>query len=282
MMRGVAIALLCATAMFVGDTLFRTSLLQQVRPIVLSPLEQAIVDPPIQLRWEGPQPMRVRLALAGEAPRDLGVQTSPYTIDSGEFPRDGGYEVSISSPRFGEWIGAARRFQVHAPEAPPPAPQEAAENGKEGRDLVRALEAARAGRDRAQERTKFLREENGALREESQRLSKQLEALYKTQEDDAGRQAELEGRLTQLAEDNRALAEENAALRLRLSAVNPCTVWGYYSYPRPQTIPVTRRILMASDARGQIFRAQVECEALRRSDPTAVSICFCVGNSFGG
>ena len=88
--------------------------------------------------------------------------------------------------------------------------------------------------------------------------------------------------MTQLAEENRSLADENAALRLRLSAVNPCTVWGYYSYPRPQTIPVTRRTLMVSDTRGQIFRAQIECETLRRSDPTAVSICFCVGNSFGG
>jgi len=282
MIRGVAIALLCATAVFAGDLVFRTSLLEQVRPIVLSPPEQAVVYPPIQVSWEGPQPMRVRLTLVGEAPHDLGIHTSPYTIEGGEFPRDGGYEITISSPTFGDWIGATRQFQVHAPEAPPPAPQDNADTGKEGRDLVRALEAARAGRDRAQERTKFLHEENGALREESQRLSKQLEALYKTQEDDAGRQSDLESRLTQLAEDNRALAEENAALRLRLSAVNPCTVWGYYSYPRPQTIPVTRRLLMVSDTRGQIFRVQVECEALRRSDPTAVSICFCVGNSFGG
>jgi len=88
--------------------------------------------------------------------------------------------------------------------------------------------------------------------------------------------------LSQLAEENRALAEENGALRLRLGSVIPCTVWGYYSYPRPQTIPVTRRTLLVSDARGQIFRVQPDCETLRRADPTAASICFCVGNSWGG
>jgi len=59
-------------------------------------------------------------------------------------------------------------------------------------------------------------------------------------------------------------------------------VWGYYSYPQPQMYPVNRRALTVSDARGQIFRTQPECEMLRRGDTTAMSICFCAGNSFGG
>jgi len=282
MIRALGTALLCAAAVMASDLVFRTSLLQQVRPAILSPTPEDVVTPPVQLRWEGPQRMRVRLSAAGEALHDLGVHESPYVLQVDQFPRDAGYEIEISSPRFGALVHDERWFQVHAPETPPSVSPERPENGKDGKDLVRALEAARSARDRAQERMKFLREENGALRDESARLAKQLEALYKTQEDEAGQQSELEGRLTQLSEENRALAEENAAVRQRLSTVNPCTVWGYYSYPHPQTIPVTRRFLMTSDARGQIFRAQVECETLRRSDPTAVSICFCVGNSFGG
>jgi regulator of replication initiation timing len=211
-------------------------------------------------------------------------------LGTDQFPRDGGYQVELQSPRFGGWIRATRQFQVHAPQGhPAPAvPADQTERGerrdteRRGMDLARALEAARAARDRAQARAKFLREENAALRAESERLAKQLEALYKTQEDDAAHVTELERRLSQLAEENRALAEENAALRQRLSSVIPCTVWGYYSYPRPQTIPPTRRQLTVSDARGQIFRTQADCELVRRADATAVSVCFCVGNSWGG
>lgn len=282
MIRSLTTALLCAAAIFLGDVLFRRSLLRQLQPVILSPGDQAVVDPPVQLRWEGPQRMRVLLAVSGETPRDLGVHESPLNIAGDDFPRDGGYLLEVRAPSFGDWIRASRWFQVHLPETPRPVAADHDGAPKEGKDLTRALEAARAARDRAQGRTKFLREENAALRDESERLSKQLEALYKTQEDDAQHQADLEGRLTQLAEENRALAEENGAIRLRLGGVIPCTVWGYYSYPRPNTIPVTRRILMVSDTRGQIFRAQAECEIVRRTDPTAASICYCVGNSFGG
>lgn len=281
MIRALATALLCAAAIVAGDALFRTSLLYQVRPVILSPADQAIVDAPVQVRWEGPQRMRVLLSIVGEEQRDLGVRESPLELGSDQFPRPGGYQIELEALRFGNWIRARRWFQFHEAQAPP-AQEDHNGGAKDVKDLRHALDAARGSRDRAQGRTKFLREENAALRDESERLAKQLEALYKTQEDDAERAAELERRLTQLAEDNHTLAEENAAVRLRLGSVIPCTVWGYYSYPRPQTIPVTRRALMVSDARGQVFRAQAECEGLRRADPTAVSICFCVGNSWGG
>lgn len=287
MMRTLATALLCGAAIIAGDVVFRTSLLQQVRPVIWSPIEQAVMEPPVQVQWDGPTQMRVLLSIAGEGQRDLGVSTSPVTLQSDAFPRDGGYQVEVQALRFGNWIRASRRFQVHvtpgtgATAAAPP-PEDHPARTWEIKDLLRALEAARTARDKAHGRTKFLTEENTALRDESERLAKQLESLYNTQEDDAARAAELERRLAQLGEENRTLAEENAAIRQRLGSVIPCSVWGYFSYPRPQTVPLTRRVLLVSDTRGRIFRAQPECEVVRRADATAASICFCVGNSWGG
>ncbi len=282
MMRAVLTTLLAAAGIIAGDVVFRTSLLRQLRPIILTPADQSVVDPPVRLTWEGPQRMRVLLSIAGEAQRDLGVHESPLDIASDQFPRDGGYGIEVQALTYGEWIHATRWFQVHgAPER-----QAEADHGKahgwEAKDLLHALEAARTARDKALGRTKFLSEENAALRDESERLAKQVESLYKTQEDEAEQRAELERRLNQLGDENRALAEENAAVRLRLSSVVPCTVWGYFNYPRPQTLPLTRRVLVVSDGRGQVFRGQPECELMRRNDPTAASICFCVGNSWGG
>jgi hypothetical protein len=283
MVRSLAAAVLCAAAIFAGDLLFRTSLLSEVRPIILTPAEQAVVVPPVQVRWEGARQMRVLLAVAGEPPRDLGLQESPFDIGSDQFPRDGGYELTIEAERFGKWIRARRWFQLHS--APLPSPTPAADEPEQvtdNKDVARALEAARTARDRAHGRTKFLSEENAALREESQRLAVQLEGLYKSQEDDAEHTAEIEQRLAQLSDENHALADENAALRLRLSSVISCSVWGYYSVQQPQMIPVPRRFLFVNDARGQIFRTQPGCENIRRGDPNAASTCFCVGNSWGG
>jgi hypothetical protein len=283
MIRSLVTALFCAAAIVAGDVAFRTSLLRDLRPLMLSPSNQAVLEPPVEVRWEGPQRMRVWLAISGEKPRDLGIHESPMEIGAEEFVRDGGYEVELRALRLGNWIRTMRRFQVHMPAAvPQPAAEDHPAHGGETKSVLRALDAVRTARDNARGRAKFLSEENAALREESGRLAQQLEAQYKAQEDDAARAEELERRLSQLGEENRALAEENAAIRLRLSTVIPCTVWGYYSYPHPQTIPVTRRVLMVSDMRGQIFRAQAECEIIRRADPTAASLCFCVGNSWGG
>lgn len=282
MMRAVFTVLLAVAGIIAGDVVFRTSLLRQLRPIILTPADQSVVDPPVRLTWEGPQRMRVLLSIAGEAQRDLGVHESPLELSSEQFPRDGGYGVELQALTYGEWIRATRWFQVHAA----PERQAEADHGKphgwEAKDLLHALEAARTARDKALGRTKFLSEENSALRDESERLAKQVESLYKTQEDEAEQRADLERRLAQLSDENRALAEENAAVRLRLSTVVPCTVWGYFNYPHPQTLPLTRRVLVVSDGRGQVFRGQPECELMRRGDPTAASICFCVGNSWGG
>jgi hypothetical protein len=214
------------------------------------------------------------------------VHESPFVVPLREFPREGGYRVDLQALSFGNWIRATRWFQVHKAEPPKPAPEARPESPPqrpaESRDLLRALTMARAARDKAQERSKSLRDENAVLRGETERLTKQVETLAQTQEEDAAHAEELERRLAQLAEANRALANENALVRQRLSSVVPCTVWGYYSFPRPQTLPVTRRILMVSDTVGRIFRGQLECETLRHDDPTAASVCFCAGNSWGG
>lgn len=281
-MRALGTAVLCAVAVFAGDAVFRASLLHQLRPVILSPADDAVLAPPVQVQWDGPHRMRVLLSTSGGEPRDLGIHEAPFDLGGEAFPRDGGYQIELRAPRLGGWIRTTRWFQVHAPETAPVAQDGQPTRGMDVEDLLHALDAVRHARDKAHERTKFLRDENAALRDESERLAKQLEGLYKTQEDDAARTAELERRLTQLAEEHRAVADENAALRQRLGSVIPCTVWGYYSFPRPQTIPVTRRILMVSDTRGQVFRRQADCELLRRADPDAASICFCAGNSFAG
>jgi regulator of replication initiation timing len=284
MIRAIGIALLCAAAILAGDLLFRTSLLRSVRPIILAPPSRAVLEPPVQVYWDGPQRMRVFLTAVGDEQRDLGVQESPFVLDASQFPREGGYRIDLAALSFGDWIRATRWFQVHTTEQPKPAPPPPHETLPENRDrdAERALAVARAARDKAQERSKSLREENAALRTESERLAKQVETLAQTQEEDAAHAEELERRIGQLADENRALADENTAIRQRLSSVVPCTVWGYYSFPRPQTVPVTRRIIMVSDTRGRVFRGQLECESVRRDDVTAASICFCVGNSWGG
>ncbi len=281
MIRAIGTALLCTVAVVVADILFGASLLRQVRPIILSPAGRDVVVPPVAVHWEGPRRMRVLLAAVGDERRDLGVHESPFVVDASQFPRDGGYRLDLEAERFSDWVRAARLFQVHA-EPPKPPPQPRREAMREGRDLRRAVAVARAARDKALGRTKTLREENTSLRSESERLAKEVERLSQVQEEDAARAAELERRLTQLSEENRALADENAAIRQRLGSIVPCSVWGYYSFPRPQTIPVTRRLLMVSDTRGRVFRTQLECEVVRRDDVTAASICFCVGNPWGG
>lgn len=286
MIRAIGIAMLCAAAILAGDLVFRTSLLRWVRPVILVPITRAVVEPPVQIYWDGPRRMRVLLTAVGDQQRDLGVHESPFVVPLREFPREGGYRVDLQALSFGNWIRATRWFQVHKAEPPKPAPEARPESPPqrpaESRDLLRALTMARAARDKAQERSKSLRDENAVLRGETERLTKQVETLAQTQEEDAAHAEELERRLAQLAEANRALANENALVRQRLSSVVPCTVWGYYSFPRPQTLPVTRRILMVSDTVGRIFRGQLECETLRHDDPTAASVCFCAGNSWGG
>lgn len=282
-MRVLGTAVVCAAAIIGADTLFRTSVLRELRPVIISPPEHAVMTPPVEVRWDGPAHMDLLLSIVGEEPRDLGVLTSPVQLAADQFPRNGGYQIELRAPRFGSWVRALRWFQVQRAAAPvAAAASDHAPATPADQDLLRVIEAARTARDQAQERNRALREENTALHAESDRLSRQIDDLSRTQEAYDERQSDLENRLAELAQENRALADENAALRARLNAVIPCTVWGYFTYAHPLTIPLARRLLMVSDLRGQVFRAQLECEANRRLDPTALSVCFCVGSSFGG
>lgn len=280
MLRALSTALLCGLAIVVGDFVFRGSLLSHLRPIILSPREQAVRHAPVEIHWDGPRRMRLVLTPVGDQPRDLGIHESPYEIGRQEFIRDGGYRIELESILFGSWVRAHRLFQVYA--EPPPPPQEEVESPpSEPRFLLQALEAVRRVRDRARGQAKRYRHENSALRDETTRLADQVDALQSLQDEDLAHADDLERRLIQLANDYRVMSDENAVLRMRLEAVIPCTVWGYYSYPRPNTIPATRQIVAVTDSRARVFRLQAECESIRRDDPTASSTCFCVGNSWG-
>jgi hypothetical protein len=289
MLRVMLTLLGCFLAVLAADVVFRASLLSHLHPVVLAPAEQAVLTPPVQVEWQGPERMRVRLGVTGGEQQDLGIRSSPVVLGNAVFPRDGSYQVEIEALRFGKWIKARRGFQVFVAAAveSPPAPNptlEAAEPFDRPvgvRDLLRALRAARTAREKSHDRARFLTEENAALREESERLVQQLESLSITQENDAYHIADLERRFTQLSEENRALVQELQALRLRLSSVAVCSVWGYYSLFQPSSVPVPRRLLLVSDVRGQIFRSQPDCEIARRTDSTSGSPCFCVGTPWG-
>lgn len=280
MVRSLVTALLCGIAVLLADLAFRTSVLNRVRPVILTPADNAVLDADLELAWDGPSEMQVLLSRIGEESRDLGVHTSPLSVSADEFGRPGGYRVEVRHPTVGSWIAASRNIQHHGSDGEDLSPAIAVDPG-DSEYLLLALDAARQSRDKARTRSRELRRENALLRGDAGRLQGKLEELYEAQDADTSHTADLENRLANLAADFRALAAENGALRLRLGSANPCTVWGYFSYPRPQTIPRTRRVVTVSNTVGDIFRDQASCEALRADDSTAASPCFCVGNTFG-
>jgi hypothetical protein len=285
--RLVLTAAVCGASVLLADTLFRTSILSHVRPLVLTPTAGRVYQPPVELRWSGPAQMQVTLRPSGGDPVELGLHSSPTTLPPHLFPRDGSYELELRAPRFGSWIQARQQFEVFARSAAERAPTLAETRGKERtkgvglKELLRAIKASRAARERAHERMRSLAEENATLKEESEKLLAQLEALSNTQDDDAGHIEELERQLAEVQRQNRALLDELQILRLRLGTLPPCAAWGYYAFPRPNTFPATRRVVVISDSAGRIFRSQPECELGRRSDPTAGSPCFCAASPWG-
>lgn len=286
-LRILAIAFLCGASILAADTLFRTSVVQHVRPLLLTPTQGRVYQPPVEVHWEGPKEMRVFLRPTGATPVDLGLRTSPVILPTHMFPRDGSYELELYAPRFGFWIQARRQFEVFARPAASPSPSDnevvpaKKEKGVGLKELLRAIKASRAARERAQQRMQSLAEENAALREESEKLLSQLETLSSAQDQDSEQIALLERQLLELRQQNRAMADELEVLRLRLGTLPPCTAWGYYSFPRPNTFPATRRVVVVSDGAGRIFRSQAECELGRRTDATAGSPCFCAAGPWG-
>lgn len=281
MLRSLFTAVLIAFAVFAADVVFRTSVLARLRPLILTPAPNAVVDAAPELRWDGPQPMQVEVGRVGEELQKLGPQQSPYALPPAILVREGGYRVVLTDPTFGSWVSAIRSFQYHPHETPPEPKDTAATPEQDSQYLMLAFDAARQARDKARARSKDLRREMATLRSDNERLQSRIQELYDVQDVDSSHSSDLENKLLDLAAELRNRNAENAMLRSRLDSVIACTAWGYYSYPRPQTIPVTRRIVMVSNTRGEIFRDQVACETYRRDDASAASACFCVGNTWG-
>ncbi len=282
-MRYVAVGFAAALATIGADALFRASLLRAVRPVIVSPTDGATVLPPVILQWEGPRRMHVALRFGGRAYWDLGIRESPFELPANYLARRGLYAVDIWSPTFGHWISARRTFAVER--APQPNQQQNASDQEWNAQLAalqRSIEELKGAQEKLRAENAALYEENAAVREENAILTEEINRLAEAEQRARGQVAAWEQRHSELAAEHQRLLEEVNALRMRVASVLPCTVWGYYSYPRPQRIPATRRAVTVSDARGEVFRVRDQCEAQRTSDPTAASPCFCVGNSWGG
>jgi hypothetical protein len=281
MKRLLVIGLTVAMATVVGDAFFRASLLRSLRPVIEEPPDGATVDLPVRVRWEGPQKMRVILRFAGRERWEVGIHQSPLELPRDYFSERGLYHVEIRSPRFGTWISDSRSFAVK--ETPATVrPEEQSTLSAQLAALQRSLFQLRQTQDEMRDENTELYEENAAIREENAILTEELHRLAEAEQRAAGRTAALEQQHGELLETHRSLLEETNALRLRMADIVPCTVWGYFSFPRPQTIPATRRRVTVSNDEGEVFRTQTRCERVRRGDPTSSSPCFCVGNSFGG
>lgn len=283
LVRSTLTAVLCGVAIFAGDAFFRASLLDRVRPIVLTPLDLAVARPPVRLSWEGPAEMEVLLSAHDEEPRSLGVHRSPFDIGAEQFPRAGGYEVRIRDSRWKDWVSASRNFQIYSQRnAKTPTEGDVTGPGDESRVLQLAFDAARKARDKARARVRGLRKDNASLSQEAERLAGRLDEIYATQEEGESLLGALEAELIEAVAEIRMLREQNIGLSMRLASVNPCTAWGYFTLPRLQTVPPTRRIVRVSDNNGNIFRTEGFCNNLRRTDVNATSGCFCVGDTWAG
>lgn len=286
--RIISLTVLSGLSVIAADLAVRGSVLSHLRPVIVAPRNAAVVRPPVEVEWDGPQRMRLLVRPTAGDLLDAGLHTSPAELPAAFFPREGSYELELRSPRFGSWVSARRRFQVYfssmtsPPAQPTQTPAQRRERSDGIKDLLRALKAARMAREKANQQARFLAEENAALREESERLLRQLEALSsEPQEVSQQAMTALERQVAELSEQNRSMAEELAVLRLRLATIPPCVTWGYYSFARPNTYPATRRVVVISNLAGQIFRNQAECEFARRSDATAGSLCFCAAGPWG-
>lgn len=272
----LGVALVSAGVVVGTDLLMHSSLLRMLRPQILSPADGAIVNGPVTVSWDGPQPMQATLTGNGQR-IDLGRRESPFEIDPTRFPRPGQYGVELTAPGFGRVIGADRRFMVRrsplrgaavAPEetgelaAPPPAAASSAE-----------LDEVTNERDRLRIELATLQGELTATRRERDNSEVALDAV---QQDSDARALTAAAQREQLAREHLLALQENQALRQRLASIPACTVWGYVSVPRPQSGAPTR-VVLVSDRAGNVFRSEVQCIAVRRGDPTGISGCVCVG-----
>jgi hypothetical protein len=276
--QAVAIVVISAGAVIATDVLMHSSLQRLLQPRIASPADGAIITGTLSVSWEGPQPMEATLTGAGQR-IDLGLRESPFEIDAARFPRPGQYGIELRAPRFGSFIGAERRFMVRrakersapaeepasagqVPGAPPPQPP-AADNTAE----------LTVERDHLRGQLEVLQSQLTKLREDNADLGQALDEL---QADTDARLAASEQQREELGREHMLALQENQLLRLRMQTIPSCTVWGYLAYPRPQTNPPSRLVLV-SDRSGAVFRSEVDCARTRRSDATGASPCVCVG-----
>ncbi len=277
----LGIALVTAAALVLLELVLQVPLLRLLQPLIITPADGTLVTPPVQVRWEGPPRLRLRLVGAGAAPRDLGTHPSPFELSAADLSGPGSYRLQARAPLLGGLIQAERRFSV-APPPPTAAPSPPHPSDTLVAELKQSLLDLRAAHRRTTSENTGLYEENGNLRQENAKLMEEIERLTKANEDAASASAAQDDRATALQQQNRTLSEQLTMMQWQLNAALTCTVWGFYSYPHPQTIPPTRRAVTVTDLAGNVFRRQEDCEAFRQNDPTAASRCFCVGTPWRG
>jgi hypothetical protein len=280
MWKVLAAALLSALAVIATDLAFSTSLLRAFRPVITSPPDGSITAPPVVVRWEGPPRLRVTLVRSGMR-EDLGLRESPFEIEGARFAQDGQYAIEVRSPTLGRFVRTERRFHVHRPEK---SSEVAAEEAPafQPDDLRGALERLRVEKNRVEAELVTLAREKSSLELENRQLADDLDDLEDMNDGADQRLQELEAEQSTLLQEHLLAIQENQLLRQRLQSIPACTTWGYLSLPRPQTVPPTRRVVVVSNGRGQIFRNEAQCVATRRQDPTGISPCVCVGPVWDG
>lgn len=276
----LVVAMVSALTVLATDWMFQSSLRRTLWPTIVTPADGAITTAPVTVRWDGPQPLFVTLVGNGERVK-LGLRHSPMEIEEKFFPRAGQYGVEVRSPILGRLASAERRFLVRPPRQLPPA-DPPPDLGGTLRQLSERITALEDERQLLQGKTTNLFEENESLRGENSHLTAAVGELRAAQEQADHRLAAMEAQQVEFAREYHAILEENRQLRLRLESLPSCTTWGYVVYPRPQTIPPTRRVVLVSNSFGDVFRSQMECELTRRTDPTAATTCYCVGSPWGG
>lgn len=276
----VGTALISALAVVATDVALSSSLRRTFRPLVIAPADGATVAPPVVLRWDGPQPMAVRLH-GGDAPEDLGMHQSPTEIDVQHFPRPGQYVIELRAPVIGRILSSERRFLVR-PATPKKEPSERKrEREIDTEDLRRRIDSLEGERLRNQSQIATLQQENAELRQDKIDLADDLADLREDQDEAENRLGVLESHNAELTRQYQDAVDANHALQARWESLPPCTAWGYLSVPRPQTVPVPRRVVVASSGSADVFRTPMHCEAARRADQTAVSACQCISTPFG-
>jgi hypothetical protein len=280
-MRRVAwLVVACVVTVVTTDVLVQTSLLRFVRPVVTQPADGAIKKAPVSVEWDGVQPLMITLTGSGLR-QDLGPRHSPFELSERLFPRSGQYHLTLRSPTFGRLIRAERLFHVTLPENTGASTDGEAANEKH-ENLAPLVAQLRDERQRLLTEKSSLSEDNRVLALDNRDLSDELDHLQLTTDQTAQRLTQVEQQHAELLEEHLLVVQENQLLRIRLNNIPACTTWGYLSYPRPQNIPPTRRVVLVSNGRGDVFRSQAECNGTRRNDPTAGSPCVCVGSVWDG